>query len=85
MGVPTVTKSFKEPNRPGPATEDFEADLGEKENLAEKEPERVKAMADLLAKVIREGRSTTGAKQENEGWPGTTPAEVLELLPQLKP
>jgi len=64
---------------------DLEADLGEQNNLAEKDPERVKAMADLLAKAIRDGRSTPGAKQENEGWPGTTPREVLELLPQLKP
>ncbi|MEM7383910.1 MAG: arylsulfatase [Verrucomicrobiota bacterium] len=25
VGIPTVTKAFKQPNRPGPATEDFEA------------------------------------------------------------
>ena len=25
VGIPTVTKAFKEPNRPGPATADFEA------------------------------------------------------------
>lgn len=64
---------------------DLEADLGEQNNLAEKDPERVKAMADLLAKSIRDGRSTPGAKQENDGWPNTTSAAVLELLPQMKP
>lgn len=60
-------------------------DLGETRNLAEKEPARVKEMADLLAMKIRDGRSTPGPKQENDGWPDTTPAVVLELLPQLKP
>jgi len=64
---------------------DLEADLAEQTNLAEKDPERVNAMADLLAKAIRDGRTTPGAKQENNGWPGTTSAAVLELLPQLKP
>ncbi len=79
--------------KPGKATKrmypvqlyDMEADLGETNNLAEKETERVKEMADLLAKAIRDGRSNPGPKQENDGWPGTTPPEVLELLPQLKP
>ena len=79
--------------KPGKATKglypvqlyDLEADLGEQNNLAEKEPEHVKAMADLLANAIRDGRTTPGAKQDNDGWPGTTPAAVLELLPQLKP
>ncbi|QTN34329.1 arylsulfatase [Akkermansiaceae bacterium] len=64
---------------------DLEADLAETNNLAENDPERVKALADLLSKSIRDGRSTPGAKQENDGWPGTTPAAALELLPQLKP
>lgn len=79
--------------KPGKATQgmypvqlyDMEADLGETNNLAEKETGKVKEMADLLAKAIRDGRSNPGPKQENDGWPGTTPAEVLELLPQLKP
>jgi arylsulfatase A-like enzyme len=79
--------------KPGKATQgmypvqlyDLETDLAETNNLAEKEPVQVQAMADLLAKAIRDGRSTPGAKQENDGWPGTTPEEVLELLPQLKP
>jgi arylsulfatase A len=79
--------------KPGKATQglypvqlyDLGADLAETNNLAEKDPERVKAMADLLAKAIRDGRSTPGPKQENDGWPATTPAAVLELLPQLKP
>jgi arylsulfatase A len=63
---------------------DLEADLGETNNLAEKNPEKVNEMADLLAKAIREGRTNPGSKQENDGWPNTIPKEVLELLPQLK-
>jgi arylsulfatase A len=78
--------------KPGKATQgmypvqlyDLEKDLGEINNLAEKETEKVKEMADLLAKAIRDGRSTPGPKQENDGWPDTIPKEVLELLPQLK-
>jgi arylsulfatase A-like enzyme len=64
---------------------DLEADLGETKNLAEKNVEKVKELADLLAKSIRDGRSNPGPKRENDGWPGTTPKEVLELLPQLNP
>jgi arylsulfatase A-like enzyme len=79
--------------KPGKATQgmypvqlyDLESDLAESNNLAEGQPEKVNEMADLLSKAIRDGRSNPGAKQENDGWPGTTPEEVLELLPQLKP
>ena len=41
------------------------------------------AMAELLAKAIRDGRSTPGDPQNNEGWPNTFPAKVLELYPFL--
>ena len=79
--------------KPGKATQgmypvqlyDLEADLAETNNLAEKQPEMVKNMADLLAKAIREGRSNPGPKQDNEGWPNTISKPVLDLLPQLNP
>ena len=64
---------------------DLDSDPGERDNLAVKQAGRVNEMADLLAKAIRDGRSTPGAKQQNDGWPDTIPADVLELLPQLKP
>ena len=59
-------------------------DLAETNNLAEKEKERVASMANALTKIIRNGRSTPGPAQSNEGWPATISASVLELLPQLK-
>ena len=41
-------------------------DLGEMENLAEKEPERTEGMKALLEEIIAEGRSTPGPRQEND-------------------
>lgn len=64
---------------------DLKSDPGERNNVAESNPERVKALADELHQLIREGRSTPGPKLENEGWPDTISASVLNLLPQLKP
>ncbi|MDB4695212.1 arylsulfatase, partial [bacterium] len=41
-------------------------DLGERQNLADKNPERLKSMIDLLEKLITDGRSTKGPKQRND-------------------
>ncbi|MGE9269360.1 MAG: sulfatase family protein, partial [Verrucomicrobiales bacterium] len=64
---------------------DLDADLGEKNNVAEANPERVEQLAGVLSQIIRRGRSNAGPVQDNDGWPGTTPTAVLELLPVLKP
>ncbi|SHN10057.1 Arylsulfatase A [Cyclobacterium lianum] len=42
------------------------ADPGETQNLAGQEPGRVKQMAELLERLITEGRSTPGSTQEND-------------------
>lgn len=42
-------------------------DLGEKKDLAAQYPERVAEMRALLEKLVRDGRSTPGAKQRNDG------------------
>lgn len=42
-------------------------DPSEKENVAEKYPEKVREMKALLAKYIKNGRSTPGRVQENDG------------------
>ena len=44
---------------------DLATDPGETKNLAAAQPERVKAMNDLLEKYITDGRSTPGAPQKN--------------------
>ncbi|BCX49159.1 arylsulfatase [Haloferula helveola] len=59
-------------------------DPAEETNLAEKKPELVKELAAELATAIRKGRTTPGPDQANDGWPGTTPKSVVELLPVLK-
>jgi len=42
-------------------------DPGEKHNLINEYPEKVKELTDLLTKVVKEGRSTPGITQKNDG------------------
>jgi arylsulfatase A-like enzyme len=52
---------------------DLENDISEKTNLQDQYPEIVNELRSLLAKYIREGRSTPGPPQpyvEKENWPG---------------
>lgn len=44
----------------------LKTDIGEKENVAEMFPEKVKELKQLLIKQINEGRSTSGKVQEND-------------------
>ncbi|MCP4849099.1 MAG: hypothetical protein GY899_14250 [Verrucomicrobiaceae bacterium] len=44
-------------------------DPGETRNLEEVHPEVVKELVDDLAGAFRNGRTTPGTRQENEGWP----------------
>ncbi len=61
--------------RPGKATKDLpklqlfdlEADIGEKKNVQDANPEVVERLTKLLQKYVAEGRSTPGARQANEG------------------
>jgi arylsulfatase A-like enzyme len=58
-------------------------DPGETKNLEGARPEITETLVNTLAKAIRNGRTTPGAKQKNEGWPyrdGPTKAKY----PQLK-
>jgi len=41
-------------------------DLAEKKNFAKAKPEKVKELLALLETQVAEGRSTVGAKQEND-------------------
>lgn len=45
---------------------DLAADLGETNNLAAEQPERVEAMKAMFAKIIESGRSTPGEPQKND-------------------
>jgi arylsulfatase A len=46
---------------------DLDQDLGETNNLADKKPEVVTRMSDLLARYVARGRSTPGVAQKNQG------------------
>ena len=46
---------------------DLTSDAGEKNNLAEKHPEKVRELITLLDKYVSQGRSTPGKPQTNEG------------------
>ncbi len=48
---------------------DLQADIGEKKNLAESNPEVVERLTTLMKKYIADGRSTDGAPQKNESPP----------------
>jgi len=53
--------------KPGTQLYNLAKDLGERNNLAVQEPERVAEMRALLLKLIQAGRSTPGAPQRNDG------------------
>jgi arylsulfatase A-like enzyme len=49
----------------------LQRDLGEQNNLHDREPAKVRELTTLLEKLVAEGRSTPGPRQEN-----TTPVEI---------
>lgn len=51
---------------------DLTADVGERRNVQDRHPAEVRRLTELLAKYVRDGRSTPGAPQSNTGpqhWP----------------
>ena len=46
---------------------DLTVDVGEQTNVQDQHPDVVKRLTDLLKKYVSDGRSTPGARQENEG------------------
>ena len=62
---------------------DLASDPRETENLQAKLPGKVAELANDLAKAFRDGRTTPGPQQMNEGWPNTIPRPILEKFPLL--
>jgi hypothetical protein len=58
-------------------------DPGEARNLEEAHPDVVKELVDDLAGAFRDGRTTPGARQKNEGWPYRDGA-IQAKFPQLR-
>ena len=62
---------------------DLANDPKESKNLHAQYPNKVKELVSDLAKAFRNGRTTRGPRQQNEGWPNTIPKPVLQKFPQL--
>ena len=62
---------------------DLTNDPKEAKNLHAQYPDKVEELVDELAKAFRNGRTTPGSHQQNEGWPNTVPEPVLQKFPQL--
>ncbi len=52
-------------------------------NRQAEKPELVRELVTELVAAIRNGRTTPGEPQANEGWPDTMPAVVLAMFPEL--
>lgn len=63
---------------------DLEADLMEKNNLALKHPEQVNQLIKLVNTAITEGRTTPGAKQENDTPVPPFSDQIIQLYPAAK-
>ena len=62
---------------------DLEADPAEQNNLQAKRPELVNDLVATLAKAIKNGRTTPGPIQPNEGHPNTFSQKLLAAFPAL--
>ena len=60
----------------------LEDDPGETRNLEESHPEKILELVEDLAKAFRDGRTTAGSPQANEGWP-LRQKEIIAAFPQL--
>ncbi len=62
---------------------DLANDPKEQKNLHAQYPDKLKELAGELAKAFRNGRTTPGPKQKNEGWPNSIIKPVLTKFPEL--
>jgi arylsulfatase A len=81
--TPRPKEAIKNKELPPVQLYNLDIDPSETTNLQDKYPDKVKELADELAGIISKGRTTSGPKQENDGWPDTFPKPVLELFPQF--
>jgi len=81
--APRPRVALKDEKLPPVQLYDLEKDPGEKTNVQDTHPELVSELADALVVAIRNGRTTAGPAQSNEGWPNTFPKKVLAAWPKL--
>lgn len=63
----------------------LESDIAETENLWTPDSAIANQLVNLLVKAIRDGRTTPGVPQQNDGYPDTFIDRVKEAYPKLKP
>ena len=80
---PKPAAAFKNKTLPLVQLYNLESDPAEKTNLRDKHPEVVKDLVGKLSKAIRNGRTTPGPNQSNEGWPNTFNRRILAEYPAL--
>jgi arylsulfatase A-like enzyme len=82
---PRPKAARKNPSLPPVQLFNLAEDPGETKNQIKEKPEVAEQLAKLLETAIRQGRTTPGPKQPNDGWPATTPKSALKLYPFLAP
>ncbi len=81
--APRPAAAFKNKELPLLQLYNLTDDPAEQDNLFEKKPELVKELIDQLNIAIRNGRTTPGPKQSNEGYPNTFHQKILSAFPAI--
>lgn len=81
--APRPNVALKDDKLHGIQLYDLSQDAKESNNLQAQYPEVVREMANTMYKIIKQGRSTPGKQQANDGWPNTVNAKTLKLFPEL--
>ena len=81
--APRPNNAKKNPKLPLVQLHDLESDPAEQNNLQAKHPKLVIELVETLAKAIKNGRTTPGPNQANEGHPNTLDKRLLAKFPAL--
>ena len=81
--APRPNNARKNQNLPLVQLHDLDSDPAEKNNLQSKHPKLVIELVETLAKAIKNGRTTPGPNQANEGHPKTFDKRLLTKFPAL--
>jgi len=81
---PRPAQAWKDSDLPVVQLYNLKDDPKETKNVQDQEPEVVNRLVSRLGQAIRQGRTTPGPGQANEGWPGTFKQPVLERFSELR-
>ena len=80
---PRPNEASKNESLPAVQLYDLQTDPGETTNVEDQHPQLVGELVDQLVLASRNGRTTDGPVQANEGWPNTVSKKTLVHYPQL--